>query len=69
MKTLKSKSYARIFVDTADNIARVRDIVKEINPHEYEYLPDDLIAPYIEHPTTVYTGKFDVKDIQQQTKK
>ena len=63
MKTLKSKSFARIFVDTAYNIPAVHDIIRGIDKFEYDYLPEDLIAPYSEYPTTVYTGKFDDMDM------
>ena len=59
MNTLTHKGYGRIYVETEDDIQRVRDIVKELDEFEFEYLPDKLIAVFSEYPEVVYTHKFD----------
>lgn len=69
------KGYGRIFVDKAENIPRVREIIREMDEYEYSYLPDDLITVYDpstykvynegSHSTasTVYNHKFDSLDL------
>ena len=59
MKTLTRKGYGRIYVDDPDHIYRVKEIIKELDAFEREYLPKDLIAPWSEYPHLSYTHKFD----------
>ena len=53
MKTLTRKGYARLYVDTEEDIERLRGLIKELDAFEFEYLPDDLIATFDE---PVYAG-------------
>lgn len=69
------KGYGRIFVDKEENIARVKEIIKEMDEYEYGYLPDDLITVYdttcykihsdgsISTASTTYNHKFDSLDL------
>ena len=59
------KGYGRIYTDSVKNIARIREIIREMDADEYDYLPDDLISVYdvIEEP--VYTGKFCDLDLDE----
>lgn len=56
---LTRKGYARIYVENRNDISRVKDIIRELDPFEWEYLPDKLIAPFADYPELVYTHKFD----------
>lgn len=58
MNTFTRKGYGRIYVETIEDIARVKAVIKEMDEFEYEYMPDDLIAPFSEYPKVVYTAKF-----------
>ena len=57
------KGYGRIYVDKQEDIQSVKDIIKEMDEFEYEYLPDDLIAVFEAKIVTTYTHKFDDLDI------
>lgn len=59
MSTLTRKGYARIYVAKPEDVAKVANIVKELDEFEYEYLPEKLIAPFSEYPELAYTHKFD----------
>jgi integrase len=59
MNTLTRKGYARIYVSKSEDVERVKQIIKELDEFEYEYLPEDLIAPFTEYPRLAYTHKFD----------
>jgi hypothetical protein len=59
MNILTRKGYARIYVEKPEDVARVEDIIKELDAFEFEYLPDKLVAPMTEYPALVYTHKFD----------
>ena len=53
------KGYGRLFVETKEDIARVKEIIKEIDDFEYAYLPEDLITVFSEdNMRSVYTHKF-----------
>jgi predicted peroxiredoxin len=67
MATLSKKGYARIYVGNADDIDRVKQIIKEIDSSEFGYLPDKLIAPFSEYPKLCYTHKFDAIDMNTLT--
>lgn len=61
----KRKGNGRIYTNFAKNIDRIKEIIKEMDENEYEYLPDGLIAEYrgkIEH---VYNHKFDDLDLDE----
>lgn len=57
--TLTRKGYGRIYVEDASLIDSVKEIIKELDAFEYEYLPDDFIAPFTDYPELIYTHKFD----------
>ena len=67
IRTLTRKGYGRIYVENEGDIPRVREIIKEMDEFEYEYLPDDLIAPFGEYPNVAYTHKFDDLDVDVLT--
>ena len=53
------KGYGRLFVKTKEDIAKVKEIIKEIDSFEYSYLPEDLITVFSdENMKAVYTHKF-----------
>lgn len=57
------KSYGRIFVEKEEDIDKVRDIIKELDEFEYDYIPKDLITVFNPDPnkskSSSYTHKFD----------
>ena len=57
MKLFK-KHKARIYTDKQENIDKIKEIIKEIDKFEYEYLPDDLITVFNGKIDYVYNGKF-----------
>lgn len=59
MNTLTRKGYARIYVEKPEDVARVKNIIKELDAFEFEYLPEKLVAPFAEYPALAYTHKFD----------
>ena len=58
--TFDRKGYGRIFVETEEDVQRLKDIINEIDPYEgNHYLPDDLIAVFSDDNfESVYTHKF-----------
>lgn len=52
------KDYGRIYTESEANVVRIRDMIRDINSDEYDYLPDDLIAVDKGFDETVYNGKF-----------
>jgi len=54
----KRKGYGRIYTDTEENIAKIREIIRAMDEDEYGYLPDELIAVDRGVDETVYNGKF-----------
>lgn len=67
--TFDRKGYGRIFVEKEEDIQKVKDIIKEMDDYEFDYLPDDLIAVFSkENMRAVYTHKFSDLDIQLLTK-
>lgn len=65
--TMPRKGYGRIYVLHEPEITIVKEVIKNMDSFEYEYLPDDLIAVYTkdETPYTVYTHKFDDLDLNE----
>lgn len=54
------KGYGRLFVESEEDITKVKEIIKKMDDWEYAYLPDDLIAVFSdENMKSVYTHKFD----------
>jgi len=69
MIKLKRKGYGRIYVKDEKHIERVKQIIKEMDQFEYEYLPEDLITTLDQYPKTAYTYKFDNINIDMLTYK
>lgn len=64
--TLPRKGYGRILVQKEEDIQKVKDIIKEMDDFEYDYLPDDMIAVFKTNDVkTVYTHKFDSLDLNE----
>jgi len=59
MNALTRKGWARIYVDKPEDVERVKSIIRELDEFEWEYLPEDLVAPFQTYPELVYTHKFD----------
>ena len=63
------KGYGRIFVEKQEDIQKVKDIIKEMDEFEFDYLPDDLITVFSEeNMKAVYTHKFCDLDTQLLTR-
>jgi len=67
MNTLQHKGYGRIYVEHEGDIDKVKDIIREMNQEEFEYLPHGLIALSSEYPKVVYTHKFSDLDMDALT--
>jgi len=57
-RTLSRKGYGRIYVQDQAQIEQVRNIIQEMSPYEFGYLPDNLITTIDQFPEVVYTHKF-----------
>lgn len=57
------KGYGRIYVEKQEDVQKVKDIIKNMDEFEYDYLPDNLIAVFEGKIETVYTHKFCDLDI------
>lgn len=68
-RSFTRKGYGRIFVDKEENIEFVKNMIREIDEYEFDYLPDNFIAPFSEYPTLGYVHKFDDIDINLLTAK
>ena len=66
---LTHKGYGRIYVETAEQIDKVKAIIKELDEFEHSYLPEKLIAVYTEYPNVTYTHKFSDMDMNKLTAK
>ena len=52
------KDYGRIFVEKEEDIEKIKAIIKEMDPEEYEwYLPSDLITVFNKEDYKVYKDK------------
>ena len=58
MGTLTHKGYGRIYCETVDDIAKVHDVIKELDEYEFGYMPKGIVTTFNEYPNVVYTGKF-----------
>ncbi len=65
MMKFPRKGYGRLFVEKKEDIEKVKEIMKEIDPDEFEgYFIDDLIAVFsADNCRAVYTHKFDEMDM------
>ncbi len=59
MSAFTRKGFGRIYVENESLIENVKNIIKELDEFEFDYLPNDLIAPFTEYPKLVYIHKFD----------
>lgn len=59
MDKFEEKQFGRIYTDTTENIKKIKDIIKQMDQFEYEYLPKDLITVYKGYFSCEYVGKFD----------
>ncbi len=59
MNFLTRKGYAQIYVQHERDVQAVKDIIKELDDFEYEYLPSKMVVPFADYPNLAYTGKFD----------
>ena len=66
-RAFRTKGYGRIYVAKEEDVQRVKDIIKEMDPFEFEYLPDNLIALFSEYPVVVFVHKFDDLDLDALT--
>lgn len=67
MNTLSHKNYGAIYVNDAEDIEKVKGIIKEMDEFEYGYLPKDLIKPFSEYPDVCCTQKFSDLDMDDLT--
>jgi hypothetical protein len=58
MSTLTRKGYGRIYVANPEDVQKVKDIIREMDEFEFDYLPAGLVAPFSHYPTLHYTHKF-----------
>jgi hypothetical protein len=61
-QTMRRKSYGKIYVAKQEDIEKVKEIIKEMDQYEYDYLPNDLIGVFEGHDgstSLTYTHKFD----------
>lgn len=65
--TLTHKGYGRIYVDSEENIEKVKEIIKRLDEFEYDYLPKNMIAVYTDFPNVVYIHKFSDLDMDGLT--
>ena len=58
--TFERKGFGRIFVETEEDVEKLKEIIKEIDPYEANhYLPEDLITTFSDDNfESVYTHKF-----------
>jgi hypothetical protein len=66
---LYEKHEARIYTNKQENIEKIKEIIKEIDEFEYEYLPNDLITVFNGKIDYVYNGKFYDIDMDELMKR
>ena len=53
------KGYGRIFVEKEEDIDKLKEVIKEIDEYEYDYLPEKLITVFSEENyESTYVHKF-----------
>lgn len=77
MNTFPRKAYGKIFVEKQSDIEAVKEIIREMDDFEYEYLPDGFVEVFRakEHTfsdntthfsvSLTYTHKFDSLDLNK----
>jgi len=66
-RTFTRKGYGRIYVDNDDNIDKVKEIIKQMDEFEFDYLPEKLITNINNYPEFEYCHKFDALDLDELT--
>lgn len=69
MNTFSHKSYGAIYVKDEKDIPKVKEVIKEMDEFEFEYLPKEFIKPFSDYPRVCYTHKFSDLDIDDLTAK
>lgn len=67
-RTINRKSYGKIYVAKKEDIQKVKDIIKQMDQYEYDYLPNDLISVFEGHDGSTrltHTHKFDGLNINE----
>ena len=67
MRTLTHKGYSRLYVEYAPHIKDVLCILQELDPFEFDYMPDAWVTHCQDYPHVVYTGKFSDLDMNLLT--
>ena len=52
------KGHARIYVNKEEDIAKVEQIIKNLDEYEYGYMPEGFVTTIDQFPKVVYTHKF-----------
>jgi len=61
--SMPHKGYGRIYVEQEEDIKKVKDIIKNMDEFEADYLPKDLIGVFDGKKQMTYTHKFDDLDV------
>lgn len=67
MRRFPRKGMGRIFVEKHEDIERVKQVIKEMDEFEFEYIPSGLITVFnpSETPSMSFTSKFYDLDIDE----
>ena len=63
------KGYATLYVKKEEDIQKVKDIIKEMDEFEFDYMPDTFIQVWNGEDKPCYTGKFDSLDLYELSDK
>lgn len=71
MKEFTYKGYGRIYVQNAEDIQKVEQILHEKDQFEFEdYYPGNLVTTLDRYPSVIYIGKFTLNfDLEAECKK
>jgi hypothetical protein len=67
MGTLTHKGYGRIYCEKAEDIAKVHDVINELDEYEFSYMPKEIVTTFTEYPSVIYNGKFSDMDMDTLT--
>ncbi len=67
MNKFTKNGWGRIYVVHEKDVARVNEIIKEINPFEFAYMSNVIVAPFSEYPLLCNVQDFDVVDLDRLT--
>lgn len=67
MRSFTRKGFGRIYTVKTEDIKKVKDIIKEMDAFEFDYLPESLITEFKHYPELEYTHKFDTLDLDELT--